>query len=534
MHALLSSFRAALRVVDPAAAVRRAVKVKDGGAALDIAGELVPMDGVRRIFVLGAGKAAPQMVAGLAEQVSACGKGVCGHIITKHGHAAGVALPDWCEVTEASHPVPCEAGVAGTRRVLELAESAGENDVVVAVVSGGGSALLTAPSGRTASDGSSVDLGALRATTGRLLRCGASIDEVNAVRSVLDTVKGGGLARAVWPARLVTLLVSDVVGDRVGVIASGPTVLPGRTRPTASRSEPPTPEGTTAHREAGAAEPAVSAALRVLRRRGLLTTRMEAAARGGRDGGGAAVSDWPDDWLPRCVVEAVMAAPREQHGPGEPGAAPAGPGPEYGSVHIVASNAAAVEAMLEALPGVTPVVLTSRAEGDAAELGRLLVRTARHKVEGGVGAPAGAAPFVVMAAGETTVTMAPDAEPGKGGRNQHMALAASLELEAWAREDAASAARCVFLAAGTDGTDGPTDAAGGMVSSTTAGAARAAGRDPEASLAAFDAYHALAAAGTTRPGDDEPARAGGLLITGPTGTNVMDVYACLCEAEATG
>ncbi|KAA0162653.1 hypothetical protein FNF31_03181 [Cafeteria roenbergensis] len=541
-RAAASGFAAAVREVDPSAAVQRAARLTAGGATLEIGGQSIDTSSVRRLVVLAAGKAAPQMVAGLSKVVSGWDGEKVGHLVTKHGHTSGVPVPEWCGVTEAGHPVPDEAGVAGTLRILELARAADESDLVVALVSGGGSALLTAP-GRRAVDGScaapGVDLEAMQATTRALLASGASIDELNAVRAVLDGVKGGGLAMAAWPARLVTLLLSDVVGDGPSVIASGPTILPGR--PGRGAAAGP------AASESGAAVARGAAALTVLRSRGLLAP-------------GA---------LPPAVVAAVEATvaseaaePAAEHGertgpgtagPSAPGAAPggggssaaakggpgaarkpsaAGPDAAYGAVDIVASNAIAAAAFARACPGYEARLLTTRAEGEAEDLARLLVRMGRQVAEqGDEGWTSARAPCVLVAAGETTVTVPRGAATGAGGRNQHMALAAALELEAWElAEPGTGADRVTFLAAGTDGTDGPTDAAGGIVTSLTAGRARASGVDPAEALARFDSNAALRAAGVV--GDAAAGPADGLLVTGPTGTNVMDIYAVFVEAPA--
>lgn len=536
--AAASGFAAAVREVDPSAAVQRAARLTEAGATLDIAGQKFATSSLRRLVVLAAGKAAPQMVAGLAQVVAGWKGEKVGHLVTKYGHTSGASVPDWCGVTEAGHPVPDEAGVAGTLRILELARSADASDLVVALVSGGGSALLTAP-GRSAVDGSctapGVGLSAMQATTRALLASGASIDELNAVRAVLDGVKGGGLAAAAWPARLVTLLLSDVVGDRPAVVASGPTVLPGR------------PTSGAAVAGALAAAPSHGPkALAVLRGRGLMApgalpeatvAAVEAAAAGAAAAtaaalgvsDGAAAAATAASTLPRG--EGTSTAAGAGHGAADKPSA-AGPDPGYGAIDIVASNAIAAAAFARACPGYAARLLTTRAEGEAEDLARLLVRMGRQVAEqADDGWATARAPCVLIAAGETTVTVPRGAPTGAGGRNQHMALAAALELEAWeAAEPGTGAARVTFIAAGTDGTDGPTDAAGGIATSLTAARARAAGVDPVDALADFNSYEALKAAGVV---DGSAAGAAdGLLVTGPTGTNVMDMYAVFVDAPA--
>jgi hydroxypyruvate reductase len=203
-------FEAALRAVEPAAAVRRAISCD--GHALVVGDRRFPL--ARRLLVAGVGKAAVTMAAG-AEAV--CGDRIdTGLVITKDGHATG-DLPRRIRVVEAAHPIPDERGVRGTRELLSLLSGAGVGDVVLALISGGGSALLEAPR-------PPVTLDDLARTTDLLLRAGAPIQDLNAVRIPLSLVKGGGLRRAAGEATMVTLILSDVLGNDTRVIASGPTV----------------------------------------------------------------------------------------------------------------------------------------------------------------------------------------------------------------------------------------------------------------------------------------------------------------------
>jgi hydroxypyruvate reductase len=435
--------------------------------------------------------------------------------------------------------VPDCRSIEGTKRVLELATAATADDLVIALISGGGSSLLTCPAGGDAA----IGLKEVQDTTAALLGSGATIHEMNKVRACLDTVKGGGLARAAWPARLVTLILSDVIGDDLSTIATGPTVIPRAIMsapaviPRAIVSAPAViPRSTASANPQG--EPADSWAAS--------TSAATVMAKCAAEEEALAVLNrfsLRPPAIPQSVLDHLTAI--------KPVASvTAGPGPDYGTVQIVANNSIAAGAFAAACPDMNATLLTLAAEGDAAEVGRLLVRIARHKAEAAHTAAAGAAGeaagsasasapvstagIVVLMAGETTVRL-PAVGCGSGGRNQHMALAAALELEAWEADaqgkpawagGAALAQGAVFVAVGTDGTDGPTDAAGGIVTSRSAAAARVKGCDVRRCLERCDAFSALEAAGIVTMGDDEAIpSAGGLLKTGPTGTNVMDIYA---------
>jgi hydroxypyruvate reductase len=208
-HILLDIFKAALAAVDPLHAVRKALRIEKN--RLHAGGGEYSLDGFSRVLVVGAGKAAARMAMAIEELLGERISG--GLIIVKDGHAGPLRT---IRQAEASHPVPDERGVEGTRRVLHLVRSAGDETLVLCLLSGGGSALLVAPErGLTLAD--------KRETTDLLLRAGASINELNAVRKHLSSVKGGRLAEAAAPATLLSLILSDVIGDRLDVIASGPT-----------------------------------------------------------------------------------------------------------------------------------------------------------------------------------------------------------------------------------------------------------------------------------------------------------------------
>ncbi len=402
------------------------------GGRLTIAGEPYEMAPGGSVFVVGFGKASAQMAAAAERKL---GHSLAGGLVsTKYGHGCG---PGQVRVIEAGHPIPDGAGMEAARRIMALARGAGEGDLILCLISGGGSALLPLPAG-------GITLDEKMAATELLLRCGAGILELNALRKHISAIKGGQLARAAYPARVVNLIVSDVIGDPLEAIASGPTV----------------PDTTT-----------FEDCLAMVRRRDL------AAA------------------LPRAVMKRLEAGAR-----GEVDETPKPGDPVFGRVRscIIASSAVALRAAEQRAVqlGYNARVVSDTLEGEAREVAAELVQLAKDVAAGREGP---ARPACLLAGGETTVTVR---GKGKGGRNQELVLAAALKLE--------GTAGVVLLGAGTDGTDGPTDAAGAFADGETAGRARALGIDGRALLEENDSYrffHVL----------------GDLHLTGPTGTNVMDI-----------
>lgn len=384
---------------------------------------------VRRVVVLGCGKASGAMARAVEE---ALGDRITdGFVVVKDGYRVATRV---VEIAEAGHPVPDARGQAASSRLLALAREAGAEDLVVFLVSGGGSALTPAPA-------PPVTLEEKQAVTRLLLAAGATIGELNAVRKHLSLMKGGQLARAAAPAHVLTLALSDVIGDPLDVIASGPTA-----------SDP-----TTFHD-----------ALSVLRRRRVIDripdsvrARLEAGLRGEVE-----ETPKPGDPLFARVTNLVI-----------------------GNNALVADAAMATARRL----GYRAELVTRALEGEAREVARDLVERGRTLEP----------PACLVAAGETTVTVRGS---GRGGRCQEFALAAALELA----DDPA----LTVLAAGTDGTDGPTDAAGGLVDGTTVPRGRTAGLDAAKALADNDAYDFLRTTGD-------------LIVTGPTNTNLLDLYIVL-------
>jgi glycerate 2-kinase len=430
--ALESVLAAALAAVDPAQAVRRHVALDQD--ALLVAGQRYPLKDYRKIVVVGAGKASAPMAAAI-EEVVAERVPVVGNVTVRYGH--GVPTRQ-VRIHEAGHPMPDAAGVAATREIVDALDHATAEDLVVCVISGGGSALLTLPA-------EGISLADLQQTTDALLRCGANINEINVVRKHLDTVKGGGLARRAAPAKLVALILSDVVGNPLDAIASGPTV-------------PDT------------------------------STFADAAA----------VFDRYALWslIPRSVVEHLRA--------GISGAVPETPKPGdslFGSTQtvIVGSNLLACEAAAAAASGLglQTLILSTYVEGEAREAARVLAGVLREIDASGHPL---SRPCCVVAGGETTVTIRGE---GRGGRNQELALAAASALR--------GLDNVLLASVGTDGSDGPTDAAGAWVDGSTLEQAAQQGLDAAAALASNDSYTFF-------------DKLGNLIRTGPTNTNVNDIY----------
>jgi glycerate 2-kinase len=425
-------FNEALRAVDPYAAV---------GKHVDRIRAICRDAGLRKIFVVSFGKAAYPMARALADALP--DRIVRGVVVTKYGHVSGESLPGTFEIYEAGHPVPDEQGVAGAGRVIDLLEEADRESLVVFLISGGGSALLVAPS-------EGVSLDEKQQITRLLLQAGADIVELNTVRKHLSRVKAGRLAEAAWPSRVLSLILSDVIGDRLDSIASGPT----------------SPDKTT-----------WADALDVVTRHGLEGRIPPRLMQMLQDGAAGRIPDTPKQG--NAIFESVENV-------------------------IIGSNRIATEAAgQKALAlGFEPVVLTSELQGEARDAAQWLYR---QVLESQSCLSSGRKKICLIAGGETTVTVR---GKGLGGRNTEMALAFAVAIE--------GTSGITFLSAGTDGTDGPTDAAGAIADGQTIPKARSLGIDPQAYLDNNDSYHFF-------------EKTGGLFKTGPTGTNVMDLQIILLE-----
>ncbi|WP_447975160.1 glycerate kinase type-2 family protein [Nitrospira sp. Kam-Ns4a] len=421
---------AALAAVDPANALRRSVRRT--GSTLRVGAQRYDLRRYRRVVAVGAGKASARMGAALERVLG--DRLDEGLVVVKYGYGAPTKQ---ITVLEAGHPVPDRAGLRAAARLHALVRSLGPDDLLFVLLSGGASSLLPAPApGLTLAD--------TQRTSRLLLASGAGIQEINAVRKHLSSLKGGRLAAATQ-ARVVTVILSDVLGDDLAAIGSGPTA----------------PDPTT-----------FEEACAILRRYGLWRAAPARVQRHLRRGCQGLVAE--------TAKPGARIFDRVQH-------------------QIIGNNVRAVVAAARAArhAGLKPLILTTTLTGEAREAGRVFGALAREIVAWG--RPI-APPCCVLAGGELTVTVR---GRGLGGRAQEFALAAAREIAGLSR---------VWIAGfGTDGTDGPTDAAGAVVDGRTLARAARVGLDAAAALARHDAYPFF-------------RRAGGHIVTGPTGTNVNDLY----------
>jgi glycerate 2-kinase len=434
-------FQAGIDAADPARAVAAVLSCRDGQPVfsphpLSPNAQEKPREGQwKRVFILSFGKAAIAMAQAAAEIIPNNLLQTPGIIVTNYENA-DVSIPGF-EVIAAGHPLPDVNGVAGATKIAEIARAATKDDLVLVLVSGGGSALLP-----LAADG--LNLEDKVATTDLMLACGASINDMNCVRKHLSKLKGGGLANMAAPADLHALILSDVIGDDLSTIASGPTV----------------PDVTT-----------FKDAVDILKRYdiwekvpAIVRTRLKAGMAGD-------IPDTPDESDP--LFRSV-------------------------SHHLIGSNTVSVHALLNAADkNFEGKISDYPLCGEAREAADTLALKALECV-----AQSSNKPFALVTGGETTVTLKGN---GLGGRNQEMALAFAL-----AAEKIGLIGNWVFLSGGTDGRDGPNDAAGGLVDPGTLTRMRAQECDPSDFLDNNDSYHAL-------------EKAQDLLMTGPTGTNVADL-----------
>ncbi len=406
-------FRDAVAAAQPALAVRANLPPRRAGRAI----------------VIGAGKASAEMARALED---AWDGPLDGLVVTRYGYATPCKR---IEIVEAAHPVPDAAGYLAARRIMEKVSGLGRDDLVVALISGGGSALLPQPApGMTLEDEQAVNAA--------LLASGAPISVMNVIRNELSAIKGGRLAALAAPARVATLVVSDVPGDDPALVASGPTVPLASTR----------------------AEARHLVSLYGLK-------------------------------LPPAAHEVLASDANPAPRPSDPVFA-------HDSVRIIASAALSLEAAAARARdrGLAAHILSDAVEGEARDVARVHAAIAR---EVRARNRPFAKPALILSGGETTVTLRGN---GRGGRNAEFLLAFAIAIEG---TEGISA-----LAADTDGIDGAGDNAGAVADGATATRMRAAGIDPLAALADNDAYNAFRAVD-------------GLLISGPTGTNVNDFRAIL-------
>lgn len=427
---VLPILSAALEAVDPYAAVKRQMSLQ--GTKLLIGERTYDLDAYRHVYVIGGGKAGGSMAKAtediLGDRLTA------GVINTKYGYLADTKI---VRINEAGHPLPDVAGMAGARQMVDLASEASERDLVICLISGGGSALMTLPvEGITLED--------MEALTSALLRCGATINEINTIRKHISQIKGGNLSRVAHPAEVVSLILSDVVGNPLDVIASGPTV----------------PDSSS-----------YAQAWEIVERYDLV------------------------DELPRSIIEELRK--------GNEGITPETPkkgDPLFAKTYnlIIGSNEIAAQAALAEAQdaGFHTMLLSTYVEGEAREVAHVFCAIAKEILHSNQPIQR---PACVVAGGETTVTIRGE---GKGGRNQELALAAAIQL--------GDLDDVMIIALATDGTDGPTDAAGAIADGSTLRRARREKLLARDYLANNDSYNFFDQL------DD-------LLITGPTNTNVNDL-----------
>jgi hydroxypyruvate reductase len=408
-------FQAGLQAVDPLEAIIRHVTLNDN--VLRISDRQFNLKDYDRILVVGAGKAVAPMAKALEDLL---GNRISdGVIVVKDEH--GLPLKK-IKICEASHPVPDERGVQGTEEILSLVETAGKRDLIICLISGGGSALLIAPV-------HDISLEDKQNATKLLLACGATIHEFNTVRKHLSRAKGGRLAQMAYPATVTSLILSDVVKDAEQILKD--YGIWDQLAPTVRN-----------HLEKGAS---------------------------------GQIEDTPKS------DHAVF---------------------QQCSQVLVGTNLQALKAAGQEAQrlGYHPLILSSKVEGEAREVAKFYTAIAREALSS---ENPFKPPVCVLAGGETTVTLTGE---GRGGRNQEFALAAALTI--------AGLDNIVVLSGGTDGTDGPTDAAGAIADGTTVTRALEKGLDPKDFLRRNDSYSLF-------------QKLEDLLMTGPTRTNVMDMYMLL-------
>lgn len=428
---IFSIIESAISAADPQKAIKEIVHLQKN--RLTIEKNIYNLDLYENIYVIGAGKAASYMALTM--------EGILGNriargiIVTKYGHKKNLSR---IEVIEAGHPIPDENGVKAVGKIIELLKGIKRGDLIIILLSGGASSLLPAPN-------ENISLNDKKIVTGLLLKSGAAIDEINAVRKHISKIKGGQLASLIYPAEAVCLILSDVIGDRLDVIASGPTV----------------PDNST-----------FKDAVDILKKYSIWNT------------------------TPRPVMNYLLKGLK-----GEITETPKPANPAFRRINniIIGNNKSAVSAAEKKAKelGYHTMVLSTFVEGEAREIGKLFGAIAKEIAEFERPLKRKAC---IIAGGETTVTVK---GKGKGGRAQEFALSAALMINGL--KDAA------IVGVGTDGTDGPTDAAGAIADGTTVKRANEKGLDVKMYLENNDSYSLF-------------KKLNDLIITGPTNTNVNDLY----------
>jgi glycerate-2-kinase len=429
---VLDMIEKTLEAVNPERIIRSKITLDDD--ILKVNEKTFDLSAFKRIYVVGGGKASGSMAQTLEEIL---GDRIEEGLVVVPRGTAGRYEAKRIKYQEASHPIPDNTSVDGARKILNLVSHAQDNDLVICVISGGGSSLMALPrEGITLSDKQRV--------TDHLLKSGAAIGEINMVRKHISSFKGGQLASKAYPATLLSLLLSDVTGDPSGVIASGPTA----------------PDSTT-----------FNESMDVLKRYNL----------------------WVEAPKPirKVLSDGVRGLIHET---------PKGEDPAFKKTHniVIGNNRLACTTAVDELArsGLKAMFLTSCIEGEARVVGSMLASIAREiETSGNPYVP----PIGVIAGGETTVTVTGN---GIGGRNQEICLAAALKID--------GLARTVVASVSTDGVDGPTESAGALVDGRTISRSRKLGLNAKEYLLNNDSHSFF-------------SEMGGLIDTGPTGTNVNDI-----------
>ena len=433
-QAAIDIFLAGVESVKPGNLINRYVSIDRN--TLQIENVKFDLSAVKNIYVVGAGKASAAMAQTIESILGS--RITAGHIITKYDHSVPLKF---IEITEAGHPVPDENGINGTAQILSIVKKAGKDDLVICLISGGGSALLAdVPEGCTLQD--------LKTLSSVLLRTGANINEMNCIRKHLSKVKGGQLAKAASPARVVSLILSDVIGDPIDVIASGPTA----------------PDPTT-----------FADAISIIGNYKIENDIPEQILRVLQDG-----FDKKRQETLKDTDEILL----------------------HTNNLIIGTNLLALKTAKEKAEslGYASRILTNTLEGDVAEVAKFIVDSIKKVKQEKLSKK-----ICLLFAGEPTIKIK---GTGLGGRNQHLALLMAKLLE--------DLPGTTFLSGGTDGTDGPTDATGAIVDSYTSKNASNLYLNMDQYINNCDSYHFF-------------RQEGGLIITGPTQTNVMDLMVVLID-----
>jgi len=433
-QAAIDIFLAGVESVKPGNLINRYVSIDRN--TLQIENVKFDLEVVKSIYVVGAGKASAAMAQAIESILGA--RITAGHIITKYDHSVPLKF---IEITEAGHPVPDENGINGTAQILSIVKKAEKDDLVICLISGGGSALLAdVPEGCTLQD--------LKTISSVLLRTGANINEMNCIRKHLSNVKGGQLAKAASPARVVSLILSDVIGDPLDVIASGPTA----------------PDPTT-----------FADAISIIRNYNI------------------------EDDIPKQILQVLQDGFENKR---QETLKDSDEILQQTNNLIIGTNLLALKTAKEKAEslGYASRILTNTLEGDVAEVAKFIVDSIKKVEQEKLSKKT-----CLLFAGEPTIKVK---GMGLGGRNQHLALLMAKLLE--------DLPGTTFLSGGTDGTDGPTDATGAVVDSFTSKNASNLYLNIDQYIYNCDSYHFF-------------KQEGGLIITGPTQTNVMDLMVVLID-----